>query len=180
MQLSPGLKESGGVLLSFCVRWATVFMLITCVKARADRVMMFRLMLDDTGWINNEPCQKWTTWLFISSKISMNFTAMSWQPSAKGKWSAEAKAGPNQFQLGSNMRCYHVFYCISHSYIRSNCINTRFIYDNTNIYCLGLCVCVFWGVFGDHCKDVSLLNARSQAACAETDVHESQDGANCL
>lgn len=103
MQLSPGLKESRGELLCFCVRWVPVFMLITCI-----RVMMFGLMLDDTEWINNEPGQSWTTWLFIFSKIWLNFTAMSWQPSAKRKLSATA--GPNQFQLALDTRCYRLFY----------------------------------------------------------------------
>lgn len=63
---------------------------------------------DDTEWINNERGQGWTTWLFIFSKISLNFTAMSWQLSVKRKLSATA--GPNQFQLALDTRCYRLLY----------------------------------------------------------------------
>lgn len=36
-----------------------------------QRVMMFGLLLGDTEWINNEPEQSWTIWLFMSLKMSL-------------------------------------------------------------------------------------------------------------
>lgn len=111
------------------------------------RVMMFGLMLDDTEWINNEPGHSWRTWLFIFSKISLNFTTMSWQPSAKRKLSS--RSGPNQFQLALDSRCYRVFYFSLLHQIRLyqhpfqiHSVNTLFQYKDLwldRVFHLGVC-----------------------------------------
>lgn len=72
MQSSPFLKPSEGELLCFLCTVADCFYADHMPQGQSrHRVMMLGFMLDNTEWINNEPGQSWTTWLFIFSKISL-------------------------------------------------------------------------------------------------------------
>lgn len=160
MQSSPGMKEKTGAAVLLCTMG-------DCFQAdhmrqgqSTHRVMMFGLMRDYSEWINNEQGQGWTTWFFVFSKISLNFTATSWEPSAKRKLSATA--GSNQFQLALDARCYRLLYfsllhqiqLYQHPF-QICCLNTIFkekIYCSTELFVTSVYVLLECGQC--FCKEV--------------------------